>query len=144
MSDLIQVARSRKPSQSWPSARLVWSEDHPINTHEFARIELRQQKTRTVVDVRRWLRQPDGTTRPTARGFAVSVGHLPAIIDLLNAALAKVTARPATANTEPAKKAAPTPSVVGGALTGMTATPATANNEAATPTRPSGNVPRNN
>jgi Transcriptional Coactivator p15 (PC4) len=104
-----------KRSQSWPSAGLVWSEDHPINTHEFVRVELRQQKTRAVVDVRRWLTQLDGTTRPTQKGFAISVNHLPAIIDLLSAALAKVTATPAAANNELAKTATPPRSVSGGA-----------------------------
>jgi hypothetical protein len=73
MSNVAQLAPQRnRKSQSWPSAEYIWSKDHQINSREIVRVELRQERTHTVVDIRRWFRQPDGTTRATGKGFAIS------------------------------------------------------------------------
>jgi hypothetical protein len=116
MRELVQVTRPRKPSQSWASAEDIWSTEYEINGREFLRAELRQGKKRgAVVDVRRWRKQPDGTTRPTEKGFAISVRHLSAIIDLLGAALAQAAATPAITNNERPQAATPTRSASGAA-----------------------------
>jgi len=90
---------------SHPSAKCIWFLEHQINTREFLRVELGIRKTHAVVDIRRWRKAPDGKTQATKKGFAISVGHLPAIIELLSAALAKA---PATANNDRQLIATPT------------------------------------
>jgi hypothetical protein len=107
MASIIQPAHQR-------NTECIYRSEYPINGRESLRIELWQRRARVTADIRRWREQPDGTARSTKKGFAVSVNHLPAIIDLLSAALAKVTATTATANNEPTKTATPPQSVSGG------------------------------
>jgi hypothetical protein len=82
-------SRSSRKSESWPSTKRVWSAKYQINSREFLRFELRRERTRAVVDIRRWHRGPDDSERGTEEGFAISASHLPAIIDPLGAALAE-------------------------------------------------------
>lgn len=109
MSEIVQVVRPRNgaPSESWSSAERIWSSEYHINAREFVRVELRQARTRAVVDIRRWRKQPDGTAQFTKKGFAISVSHLSAIINLLSAALAEAAGTLATANNEQPQAATP-------------------------------------
>jgi hypothetical protein len=82
--------RSKNASQSRPLP--VWSTELPINSRESLRAELRLHNKRLVLDLRRWFRPPNGTARPTGRGFAISARHLLAIQALLGAAIAQAVA----------------------------------------------------
>ena len=87
--DMCEITeRARKRNRIPYPSDFIWLGEHQINAREFLRVELR----RAVVDIRRWRRTPDGTAQPTGKGFAISVRHLPAIVDLLSAALAEAPA----------------------------------------------------
>jgi hypothetical protein len=89
MSSLARVEHEHKETpQSWAS-KCVWFLDYEINTHEFVRAEILQARTRTVIDVRRWRKLPDGSTRSTGKGVALAARHLPALKHLIDAALAE-------------------------------------------------------
>ena len=87
MPEIIQLARARN-TKSRPSAECVWLADHEIDACEFLHVELR-----AGVDVRRW-RKPSSakTTRSTEKGFAISVRHLSALKDLIEATIARAQA----------------------------------------------------
>lgn len=91
MTKITQLARTRN-TRSCPSAKRIWLTDHEINACELLRVELRQQGERAVVDVRRWRRKPGEAAQATGRGFALSIRHLRAFSELLNAALAEAEA----------------------------------------------------
>jgi hypothetical protein len=78
------------PYRSGPTP--VWSAEVPINQREFLRAELRQNRTHAVLDLRRWFIPPNDNTRPTERGFAIAVRHLPAVAGLIEAALTQASA----------------------------------------------------
>jgi hypothetical protein len=92
MNPLARVEHKHKRTpQPWASKR-VWSLDRDINTHEFVRAEILQIRARTVIDVRRWRKLPDGSTLSTGKGFAISVRHIRALKDLIGAAIARAEA----------------------------------------------------
>ena len=93
MSSLARVEHEHKRTpQPWAS-KCVWFLDQDINTREFVRAEILQTRTRTVMDVRRWRRLPDGSTQPTGKGVALAARHLPALKHLIDAALAEGQAK---------------------------------------------------
>jgi hypothetical protein len=93
MNSLARVEHEHKRTpQSWASKR-AWFLDHDINAHEFIRAEILQTRTRTVVDVRRWRKLPDGSTQPTGKGIALAARHLPALKRLIDSALAEDLAK---------------------------------------------------
>jgi hypothetical protein len=73
-------------------ATSVWSADFAINQRECLRAELRQHRTHAAIDVRRWLRSPDGDLRATERGLALALRHLPAMKALIDAAVVQAQA----------------------------------------------------
>jgi hypothetical protein len=101
MREIDHRARRRKTlSQPKPDTTPLWTAEHPINGSECLRAELRQKKTRSVLDLRRWFKPPDGASWPTERGFAVATDHLVAIGALLEAAIAQAKDRGLLPETE--------------------------------------------
>jgi Transcriptional Coactivator p15 (PC4) len=65
----------------------IWSAEFPLNGREIVRVELGKVNGTPIVNVRRWFR-PDGELpRPSKRGLACALKHLPALAALLNEAL---------------------------------------------------------
>jgi hypothetical protein len=83
--------RNREPLPG-ADATQVWSAEFQINACEILRAELRRHKTRVTLDLRRWFKPPDGTARPTGRGFAISTRHLWTLKALIGAAVAQAVA----------------------------------------------------
>jgi hypothetical protein len=66
----------------------IWNTEFPLNRREVIRVELAGIDRRTIVNVRRWFKPLDGgPPRPTRKGFACDVRHLPDITASLNEAL---------------------------------------------------------
>ena len=65
----------------------IWAEEFSLNSREVVRVELSEVNNRLIVNLRRWVR-PDGEpARPTKKGLACAVKHLPGLAALLNEAL---------------------------------------------------------
>jgi hypothetical protein len=65
----------------------IWSAEFSLNGREIVRVELGKVNGTPIVNLRRWFR-PDGEPpRPTKRGLACALKHLPDIAALVNEAL---------------------------------------------------------
>jgi Transcriptional Coactivator p15 (PC4) len=66
----------------------IWSAEFSLNGREIVRVELGKVNGTPIVNVRRWFTPPDGElARPTRRGLAFALKHLPTLAALLNEAL---------------------------------------------------------
>jgi hypothetical protein len=65
----------------------IWSAEFPLNQLDFIRIEITCLKGSPIVSVRCWFRPDDGPERPTRRGIAFAIRHLPTTAARLNEAL---------------------------------------------------------
>ena len=57
------------------------------NRREAGRLSLSEFQGRPVVDLRTWFLAPDGEWRPSPKGLALGVRHLPALADAFAKAL---------------------------------------------------------
>jgi hypothetical protein len=65
----------------------IWAEEFSLNSREIVRVELGKVNGTPIVNLRRWFR-PDGEPpRPTKKGLACALKHLPDIAALVNEAL---------------------------------------------------------
>lgn len=64
----------------------------PLNGRDTVRAALSEFNGQSVVNFRKWYRDGDGTAKPTRKGIAFAVRHLPAFAALVNDALARVCA----------------------------------------------------
>jgi Transcriptional Coactivator p15 (PC4) len=60
-----------------------------LNGREVIRAEISSFNGRQIFNVRRWCRAEDGSIRPTPKGLACAIRHLPALAALLADALAR-------------------------------------------------------
>src|SRR5271156_2000097 len=58
-----------------------------LNSREVIRAEIDEFNGRTIKNLRRWFRANDGRMRPTPKGLACAIRHLPALADLISEAL---------------------------------------------------------
>lgn len=70
----------------------IWSAEFPLNQRNFIRVEIIRYKGSPILSVRCWFRPDDGPTRPTRRGIAFAIQHLPNTAARLNEALAQARA----------------------------------------------------
>lgn len=85
------IDKARQPNrETRPASALVWSAAFQINSREFLRAELRLHNKRLVLDLRRWVKPPDGAALPTGRGVAISARHLSSLDGLVGAAIEAV------------------------------------------------------
>jgi hypothetical protein len=71
----------------------IWSSEFSLNSREFIRVELAEINSRSIISVRRWFKPLDGSPpRPTKRGLACDVRHLPDITASLTEALRQARA----------------------------------------------------
>jgi hypothetical protein len=71
----------------------IWTGEFSLNLREFIRIELTCIKNIPIFNLRRWFRPDDGPARPTRKGIACAIRHLPNTVTLLNEALRQAQAR---------------------------------------------------
>jgi Transcriptional Coactivator p15 (PC4) len=70
----------------------IWSGEHKINQREAVRIEISDYRGQLIFDLRRCF-YPDGESpRPTKRGVALALRHLPGVAALVNQALRQARA----------------------------------------------------
>jgi hypothetical protein len=74
------------PTLSEPIVIAKWWKDRAGNAIQ---VRLSTYEGHNLIDVRTWHSGDDGVLRPTTKGIACSLKHLPTIIDALNAALRK-------------------------------------------------------
>jgi hypothetical protein len=66
----------------------IWSSEFSLNGREIIRVELGSVNGTPIVNMRRWYKPPDGgLPRPTRRGLAYAIKHLPDITALMNEAV---------------------------------------------------------
>jgi hypothetical protein len=70
----------------------IWSAEFPLNQRDFIRIEITRFKGSPILSVRCWFRPDDGPERPTRRGIAFAIRHLPNTAAQLNEALGQARA----------------------------------------------------
>jgi hypothetical protein len=70
----------------------IWSAEFPLNQRDFIRVEITRFKGSPILSVRCWFRPDDGPERPTRRGVAFSIRHLPTTAARLNEALGQARA----------------------------------------------------
>jgi hypothetical protein len=63
-----------------------------LNAREVIRAEVSEFNGRQIFNIRRWFRADDGSMRPTAKGLACAVRHLPSLATLVEGALAQARA----------------------------------------------------
>jgi hypothetical protein len=87
MENLEERAPQRNKKASKQQIAPAWSGEHRLNQREAVRIEISDYRGQLIFDLRRCF-YPDGEPpRPTKKGLACAVKHLPALAALLNEAL---------------------------------------------------------
>jgi hypothetical protein len=79
-------------SESAQISNVASAPSFALNSHERVCVEIGEYNGRKIVDVRRWFCAKDGTMQRSRKGVAMSLRHLPALVDLLNTALAEAKA----------------------------------------------------
>jgi hypothetical protein len=74
-----------------PSTLLVIGEEF-LNSRDVLRVALDQFKGRRTVDIRKHYKREDGTVAPTRKGLTLSIDRLPALAELITAALDRARA----------------------------------------------------
>lgn len=64
----------------------------PLNSKDTIRVAIGEFEGHQIVNFRRWFRADDGADRPTKKGLAFAVRHLPAFATIVNDALARARA----------------------------------------------------
>jgi hypothetical protein len=70
----------------------AWSGEHKINQREAVRIEILDYRGQPIFDLRRCFYPDGGLLRPTKRGVALALRHLPGVAAMLNQALRQARA----------------------------------------------------
>jgi len=71
------------------AAGISGSLEFALNGREVIRAEISTFNGRQIFNIRRWYRAEDGSIRPTKKGLACAIRHLPALVALLADALAR-------------------------------------------------------
>jgi hypothetical protein len=79
----------------------IWSAEFPLNQRDFIRVEITRFKGSPILSVRCWFRPDDGPERPTRRGIAFAIRHLPNAAAHLNEALLQARALGVLSEGEP-------------------------------------------
>jgi Transcriptional Coactivator p15 (PC4) len=59
----------------------------PVNEREVARVSIEKFKDARLINCRKWFRTENGELRPSKRGIALGVGHLPKLVEAFTGAL---------------------------------------------------------
>ena len=93
MDPITDDARNTKlpPTQAAASALLVIGEE-VLNSRDTLRVAFDEFEGRRVIDIRKFYRRQDDELRPTKKGLTLAVERLPALAELIAAALDRARA----------------------------------------------------
>jgi hypothetical protein len=91
----IHQSKARAQSQSHDSERSISAQSDSIIigrielSRDVLQVDIGRYQGRCVFSARKWFRAESGELRPTAKGLTLTIAHLPKVVELLLAALAR-------------------------------------------------------
>lgn len=85
-------AQPRQAAQAAPAPEPIVIGDFALNSKDTIRAALDEFNGARIVNFRKWFCDKDGSDKPTRKGIAFAVRHLPAFAALVNDALARARA----------------------------------------------------
>jgi hypothetical protein len=79
--------KSESPSIKTTASALVVIGEESLNSRDVLRVALDEYEGRRVIDARKFYKREDGTLAPTRKGLTLSIDRLPALAELIAAAL---------------------------------------------------------
>src|SRR5882757_9631251 len=83
---------TRPPSIAAASSPLLVIGEESLNSRDVLRVAFDEYEGRRVIDARKFYKRQDGTLAPTRKGLTLSIDRLPALAELITAALARARA----------------------------------------------------
>jgi Transcriptional Coactivator p15 (PC4) len=83
---------TQKSQTKTAGSALVVIGEQPLNSRDVLRVAFDEYEGRRVIDARKFYKKEDGSLAPTRKGLTLSIDRLPALAELITAALARARA----------------------------------------------------
>jgi Transcriptional Coactivator p15 (PC4) len=83
---------TKKPPTKTTASALVVIGEESLNPRDVLRVAFDEYEGRKVIDARKFYKREDGSLAPTRKGLTLSIDRLPALAELITAALDRARA----------------------------------------------------